>query len=746
MSHSVYNKPIKPGFLGAINWKAPGIGLLIVLAANQWATQYVAYQFGFSPQLGVPICTLLHHPVYQPFAWVVWLFTFWQNDAAEVQSVLKSGLYIAGAGMLFALIVTAFLNLYHNRKLLDNTEHLHGSARWATEEDLIRNGLLTATKGVYIGAWKTKDGTLKYLKHNGPEHVFTYAPTRSGKGVSLIIPTLLSWEGSTLVLDLKGENWEKTSGFRSAAGQECWRFAPAEPDRSKRGIRFNPLNEVRVDTDQDVSDAQTIAKILCEKGTDSTEQDDYFRDGAEALLVGLILHVCYRAKREKREPTLAEIRANLSPIIRANPDSTGKMPEPWQLFKNHLESIRDLVEHDGYIDGTTTWINDWKTGFGESTRFHPAVMESIQNMLVRADREFSGVHGCANKALRLYLDPIVAYSVSGSDFRIHDLVMSKRPVSLYVVVPPLQIDRLKPLLRLLFTLITERLTEDHLKSKSYKHKLLLMLDECPQLGYMKVIGDSLSYIGGYGLKAYVITQDRNQLTRIYGEKESVSAGCEIKISFSANDDATAQAISKELGKTTVQHAQLSYSGSRTKSVMTSVSQTVQLTERPLLTPDEVRLLPKAVKSGEGDGEKIVKPGAILVTIAGMHPILGTQLLYFKDKELLRRSDMPPTNPRGTKPPVQFSTTTVQSQASPSGQGREVFSAAAMALNKTLDAAYQYEDAYAGQAAASAKDCTLDPDADEFLKDFDQESESGLSEDVHGAIDPSRRAWQSEIEL
>ena len=100
-----------------------------------------------------------------------------------------------------------------------NAEHLHGSARWATEKDIRETGLLDASEGVYVGGWKPKRGShLHYLRHDGPEHVLAFAPTRSGKGVSLVIPTLLAWNESAVIYDIKGENWAKTAGFRSQAG------------------------------------------------------------------------------------------------------------------------------------------------------------------------------------------------------------------------------------------------------------------------------------------------------------------------------------------------------------------------------------------------------------------------------------------------------------------------------------------------------------------------------------------------
>ena len=157
--------------------------------------------------------------------------------------------------MFFGCAVSIFLyfgaNSLRSRRLSANAEHLHGSARWATGEDIRETGLLDAGQGVYVGGWKPgRRSRLHYLRHDGPEHVLVFAPTRSGKGVSLVIPTLLAWNESAVIYDIKGENWAKTAGFRSQQGHICFRFCPVE---QSYGSRFNPLAEVWLFTERDVA-------------------------------------------------------------------------------------------------------------------------------------------------------------------------------------------------------------------------------------------------------------------------------------------------------------------------------------------------------------------------------------------------------------------------------------------------------------------------------------------------------------
>lgn len=112
-------------------------------------------------------------------------------------------------------------------------------------------------------------GRVQYLRHNGPEHVLAFAPTRSGKGVGLVIPTLLAWSESAVIYDIKGENWARTAGFRVQSGHLCFKFSPVEV---ANGSRFNPLAEVRIGTPRDVSDAQNVADMIVRTGEDSPQE------------------------------------------------------------------------------------------------------------------------------------------------------------------------------------------------------------------------------------------------------------------------------------------------------------------------------------------------------------------------------------------------------------------------------------------------------------------------------------------
>src|SRR5579872_1023762 len=613
----LYRTPKKPGYLGGYNWRATCFGLLMLLVVNFAATQYVAARFEYQPALGRPLLRTNQGGVYQPFAWIIW---GWHNSTSQdprVRRPLFEGEMIVFAGSFLCVGLFFAVASRRSRKLMENADDLHGSARWATEHDIRATGLMDTRRGVYVGAWCPENSNrLHYLRHEGPEHILAFAPTRSGKGVGLVIPTLLAWSESAVIYDIKGENWAKTAGFRAQQGHLCFKFSPVEENASSR---FNPLSEVRLFTPRDVSDAQNIANMIVRTGEDSP-QERYWQDAAASITTGMILHVCYEAALEGRVACLADLSHGFT--------------RPGSGFRETLDELLNF-EHD------PNGGRGWRLPTGERTLTHPVVREKVQEMLDKEDRDFGGVLSTAKTALTLYSDPLVAKNTSASDFTIDDLVNHERPVSLYLVVPPSDKIRLRPLIRLMFTMTVNRLTEKMVfrgaEQKRNKHRLLLLIDEFPSLNRMEVFADALSYMAGYGLKAYLITQDIRQIVDAYGNNESIVSNCHVRIAFAPNQFETAELLSKMTGTATVQKASYNFSGSRFSPVMGHVNASVDYIERPLMTADEVLRLKPPTKRGDKTSERIVAPGQMLIFVSGHHPILGTQMLYFLDPELTTRA-------------------------------------------------------------------------------------------------------------
>jgi type IV secretion system protein VirD4 len=623
MKANLYRMPKDPGYLGGYYLTPTIVGFLGLLLTNVAATQYIAHHFEYQPALGEPLFRSRWAALYEPFAWASWVWHYGQSSEHAIRAPLLFGTFLIVIGAFASGGVFFVLNLRHTKALSRNTEDLHGSARWATEEDIRKAGLLDAKQGVYIGGWyDEKNRHLHYLRHNGGEHVLAFAPTRQGKGVALVIPTLLAWSESAIIYDIKGENWSKTAGFRSQTGHTCLRFSPAE---EKEWSHFNPLAEVRVHTGFEVSDAQNVAEMIVNSEGEEPLDPHWQKSGA-SLMTGMILHVCYAAASKERTATLPELSA-----IYTRPGA------------DFQETLRELLfyPHDPHRE------YKWQMPTGEATETHPVVREKAQEMLNKEDKELSGVLSTAKTALALYSDPLVAKHIASSDFRIMDLVNHERPISLYLVVPPAHKKRLRPLIRLIFTMIVNRLTEKlefhGSKQKYHKHRLLFLIDEFPTLKKMDVFADALSYMAGYGLKAYLITQDIRQIVEEYGPNESVVSNCQVRVAFAPNQYDTAELLSKMTGTKTVQKAAFTYSGSRGAPMLNHVNESVEQIQRPLLTPDEVMRLRPPEKVGEGEDEKIVAPGDMLIFVSGRPPIYGKQMLYFFDDVLRTRSEMPPPN-------------------------------------------------------------------------------------------------------
>lgn len=592
-----------------------GLGTIFfgIWGATQWFAQALAYQ----PGLGDPILTVGDRALYPPFAIGSWLVKYRIYDHPVLNEAFRQSSHILIGSVFAAAVIASVLRYTTTRDLQKPTPDLHGTAGWLPREDVVKSGLVGAGRGVYIGGWyDTKSKTVKYLRHDGPEHIDVTAPTRSGKGVGLILPTLLSWQHSVVVHDIKGEAWALTAGFRkNDLGHTVLRFDPT--DSSGKSARFNPISEVRLGEIEEVADAMNIAAMIVDP--DGKGMADHWAKTGHELLSAGILHVLY-----------AEQNKTLRGLVSffCDPNSTME-----QVAESMLRTEHDPTGKNGWQDPITL----------EPTTVHPMIAEAARSFLNKSENERSGVQSTAMSFLSLYRDPIVAMNTSHSDFRPYDLMNSDTPVSLYIVNKPSDKSRLKPLIRLLMSQIirTNVRKMEFAGGRSiqgYKHRLLWLHDEASSTGKLEVLEDALPYMAGYGIKAYLIWQDREQKRAAYGQNESVSGQTHIRLAFAPNTIETAKWLSEMLGTTTRIKTAIGYSGKRGKATLDSINATVTETARPLMTPDEVMRLPAARKNKSGD---IEAAGDMLVMVTGQKPIYGRQILYFLDPTFDRRSKIPP---------------------------------------------------------------------------------------------------------
>jgi type IV secretion system protein VirD4 len=549
-----------------ILWGQIFVVFAIVLATLWAATQWTAWRLGFQPQLGAPWFEVAGTPVYLP----VIFFWWWYHYDAYAPRIFVEGAGIAVSGGFASIGIAIGMSVWRAREA--KTITTYGSARWATKDEIRRAGLL-GPDGVVLGRF-ARD----YLRHDGPEHVLCFAPTRSGKGVGLVIPTLLTWPGSAIVHDIKGENWQLTAGWRARFGRALL-FDPTNPGSAA----YNPLLEVRRG-DTEVRDVQNVADILVDP-EGALERRNHWEKTSHSLLVGAILHVLY-ARRDK---TLAGVA-------------------------NFLSDPKRPIETTLRVMMSTPHLGD---------RPHPVVASAGRELLNKSENERSGVLSTAMSFLGLYRDPVVGAVTSRCDWRINDLVDAERPATLYLVVPPSDVSRTKPLVRLVVNQIGRRLTEE---LKARRHRMMLMLDEFPALGRLDFFESALAFMAGYGLKAFLIAQSLNQIEKAYGPNNSILDNCHVRVAFATNDERTARRVSDALGTATELRAMRNYAGHRLSPWLGHLMVSRQETARHLLTPGEVMQLP---------------PSDELVLVSGIPPIRAHKARYYEDKRLKGRVLPPP---------------------------------------------------------------------------------------------------------
>jgi type IV secretion system protein VirD4 len=551
----------------------------IVIAGVWGATQWTAAALGYQLRLGSPWFDFLGTPIYHPWK----LFEWWFFFDAYAPEVFDTGGAIAGGSGLVAVVVAIAMSVWRSRQ--SRLVTTYGSARWANAQDIRKAGL-TQPAGVFLGQHDRQ-----YLRHEGPEHVLTFAPTRSGKGVGLVVPTLLSWPASAVIHDIKGENWQITAGWRSRFSH-CLLFNPTDA-KSAPTTRCWRCGAARMKcaTCRTSPTFWSIPKVRWRSATTG-------RRPAHALLVGAILHVLYAGE----DKTLRGVANFLS--------------DPASPFELTLHRMM-----------TTPHPRRWP-----ASRRRIGRARSAQQV----DNERSGVLSTAMSFLGLYRDPTVAEVTSRCDWRIADLIAAEHPVSLYLVVPPSDISRTKPLIRLILNQIGRRLTEslDGSDGIERRHKLLLMLDEFPALGRLDFFETALAFMAGYGIRSFLIAQSLNQIDKAYGQNHSILDNCHVRVTFATNDERTAKRISETLGTATELRAQRNYAGHRLAPWLGHLMVSRQETARPLLTPGEVMQLP---------------PDEAVVMVSSVAPIKAKKLRYYADANFKRRVLPPPVLAAGSTP-------------------------------------------------------------------------------------------------
>jgi type IV secretion system protein VirD4 len=410
------------------------------------------------------------------------------------------------------------------------TASAFGSASWAAKRDLEQTGLFGA-EGVVLGR---VGGRL--LRHRMDRHLLTIASNRSGKGVSSIIPNLLTWPGSLVVIDPKGENAAVTARHRREMGQEVHILDPLGIT-GLRGSRFNPLLWLDPQGKNFVEDANLVADSL--HMSQATKEEMFFSNESKAWVAGEIMHIVTTEPPATR--TLATLRA-------------------------HLTHPKD--EFDWLLDDMT----DNSAAFGLAAR-------AASRLRQKADRERSGVISTAQAETHFLDSPSMTEVMAASDF---DLGQLKRgAMTIYLVLPAERLATHGRWLRLMISLCIATLTRDRMPPR---HPVLMVLDEFAALGRLQAIETAMGLLAGYGVQLWPILQDLSQLQDLYPHRwRSFLANAGVVQAFGVNDAGTAEYLSSLLGTRTVivRHEGRSMDGKHRGS------ENYGPASRPLLMPHEI---------------------------------------------------------------------------------------------------------------------------------------------------------------
>ena len=543
--------------------------ILIFMAAMSVATQFLAGVFGHHPALGNRISfseTLIVYPPWAVFGWTSSFAQDFQRPFELAHAILLAGLIAAFAPAAFAA--------RHRTK-----PKPFGASAWGTFEDAKAAGLFSSS-GTVLGKL---DGEI--LCHDGPGHQLLIGASRSGKGRGHIVPTLLAWGGSALVLDVKGEladgdtrhGFPGTAGFRETLGPVI-RFAPTSP----LSAAFNPLLEVRRGVNE-VRDVQNIVAIIADPAGDG-RYSDFWDKAARQVMEGVILHVLYAEPLHRK--SLSVVREKLADL------------------RATAEEMR-----------TTLHLVNPVTGKPE---VHKEVLHGATSFKAGEERLQASLKATAESFFGLFADPLVAEKTSASDFRLSDLMCGEEPVTLFLQPPPSDAARLMPLMRLFLNQLARSQMEylgHGSDGRPKRHTLLLCLDEFPQLGKMPFFETAMGAFAGYGLKAYLVCQSLNHILRAYGRDNVILDNCHTVTAFAAADMDTAKKIAEMAGEAREVRAQ--YSEQRPSPILGARKGSVTWREesRPLLLAADVRQL---------------TPGEQLTFVTGAKP-LRTQKIRFDEE-------------------------------------------------------------------------------------------------------------------
>jgi len=522
------------------------------------------------------------NPKQAQFASIVHYWKLYADDA-QLRKKLQLAIGASGIGLLI-LLPAGLVAAARPRRAL------HGDARFASPAEVDRAGLTggDGQPGILIGRHRGR-----FLSLSGQLSVMLSAPTRSGKGVGAVIPNLLNWPDSVVVLDIKGENYDITAGYRAAHGQAVYAFSPFDEDA--RSHRWNPLTPVRPSPLHRVGDLLTIGQVFFPNDGSGTSSEAFFNDQARNLFLGLGLVLL-------ETPSLPR---TIGEMLR---QSSGK----GRSLKDHLSGLITQRREEG-------------------NPLSDECVDALQRLLSNSENTLSSVVATFNAPLTIFADAVVDAATSADDFMLEDV--RRRRMSVYVRIPPNRLANARPLLNLFFSqlvsLNTQALPEQH---PTLKVQCLLVNDEFTAMGRVGVITNATAFLAGYNLRLLTVVQAMSQLDAVYGDKEARTFATNhgLQILYAPREQRDADEYSAMLGHFTERATSHGRSRSFSGHGSSTVSRNESEQRRALLLPQEFKEL---------GSERLV------AIFENCKPILGEKIRYYRDKAFMSRLLPAPAVPR-----------------------------------------------------------------------------------------------------
>ena len=586
--------------------------------------------------------------------------TFTVTDA-QVDKMLELVIMYALLLLPVMFISTYLPRLFKNRKTKD-----YGSAAWADKKELKRNGLI-GRFGIIFGqcydarfrevvdrkkpliALSKKDrekkkkaeidnpeerDLFKYelvkpadiISYHANKHCIIVGTTRSGKGISCVIPTCLSWNESLVVLDPKGEAWSITAPVR-AQFSKTFKFEPENPAES---VHYNPILAVRRGLEC-IPDIQNLGQILLPSGSGGSNGEFWINE-ARKLFTALVGYIVYcKPVEEKNFGTLVKLFSDERVPIEG--DRTTKA-----YLKAYADEINAFIANQGITEEKRKELERLRNSDSEEDKkeYETALtsnmlndddiqtLKLIYNDLISCYNEeekvLQDVLSTMTSTLTFFSDPNVQEVTKYSDFTFEDTMYGDTPISIYMVASSAALVRLAPLFKIMYEQSIAILTR---KLRKYNYRLLLLFDEFRQMGKMEIVEKSLSLSAGYGVICMIIVQSYGQLTQIYQHKSVLLDNFAYQVVLNAADPENLKDIEAQLGNYTVRRKTTSYSGQANQALNAGESESVTQFSRALMTADEIR--------------RLSFEEALLIPL-GMHPYKMKKIMWFTDPRFTSLTD------------------------------------------------------------------------------------------------------------